>query len=206
VSRRTLRDNGTAYVSQWLKAKRDLIEPTYRALNTRQAPRFFRATAMAVIAVLMSSPARAAAPPTLLVLPLDMIDNSGEAQPHAGEHEDRLKALTSYLSKALAEEQIYTIIDTTPIDTTIAAAHSAQALSECNGCERDLAKLLHADRVLVGQIDKISTLIGNLTVRITDVEAGRIAFARTVSFRGDTDDAWQHATRFLIRDLRKSAR
>jgi hypothetical protein len=123
--------------------KRDFIdkEPTYRALTTRQAPRLFGAAVMAVIAVLMSSPARAASPPTLLVLPLDMIDNSREAQPHADEHEDRLKTLTYYLSKTLTEEQIYTMIDTTPIDTTIAAARSAQALSECNGCEHDLAKL-----------------------------------------------------------------
>jgi hypothetical protein len=63
-------------------------------------------------------------------------------------------------------------------------------------------KLAHVDRVLVGRIDKISTLIGNLTLRILNVDAGQRVFAQTVSFRRDTDEAWQHTVRFLIRDLR----
>ena len=53
----------------------------------------------------------------------------------------------------------------------------------------------------MGRIDKISPLIGNLTLWISNVETGQVVFTRTVSFRGDTDDAWQHAVRFLIRDL-----
>ena len=83
-------------------------------------------------------------------------------------------------------------------------ARSAQSLAECNGCERDLARLAGADRVLVGEVDKVSSLIGSLTIRIADVETGRIIFGRAVSFRGDTYEAWQHAMRFLVRELEKS--
>jgi hypothetical protein len=76
-----------------------------------------------------------------------------------------------------------------------------RSLSERNGCDLDLAKLVHAARVLVGRIDKISTLIGNLTLRISNVETGQTAFARTVSFRGDSNEVWQHAVSFLARDV-----
>jgi hypothetical protein len=157
--------------------------------------------AIAFMTVLGVMLAHAGVPPTLLVLPFDMIDTSGETPSRAEEHEQRVKALGDYLSKALTDQHLYTVIDPTPINTPIAAVRSTQLLSECNGCERDLGKLIHADRLLVGRIDKISTLIGNLTLRISDVETGQIVFARTVSFRGDTDEAWQHALRFLVRDL-----
>ena len=40
-----------------------------------------------------------------------------------------------------------------------------------------------------------------LKPRLRRVPTGQIAFAGTVSFRDDTDEAWQHAMRFLIRDL-----
>jgi hypothetical protein len=154
-------------------------------------------------AILAATPARAAVTPTLLLLPLDMIDTSGEAPQRAVEYEGRLAALTSYLSKLLADGRVYTVVDPMPIDTAIATARSTQPLSECNGCERDLARLVRADRVLVGQVDKVSTLIGSLTLRIADVKTGQVVFARTVSFRGDTEEAWQHAARFLVRYLKE---
>jgi hypothetical protein len=50
-------------------------------------------------------------------------------------------------------------------------------------------------------VDKVSTLIGSLRLNIEDVATGRSVFSRVLSFRGDTDDAWQHAVRFFVRDL-----
>ena len=60
-------------------------------------------------------------------------------------------------------------------------------------------------RVLIGQIDKVSTLIGSLRLNIENVADGQIVFSRVLSFRGDTDDAWQHAVRFFVRDLQATA-
>ena len=125
----------------------------------------------------------------------------GETPSRAKEHEDRLEALASYLSRALTDDQVYSIIDPTPIGAAITAARSTQPLAECNGCERDLGRLLRADRVLVGQVDKVSTLIGSLSLRVVDVKSGQIVFGRTISFRGDTDEAWEHAGRFFVRYL-----
>jgi hypothetical protein len=140
-------------------------------------------------------------PPTLLVLPLEMIDTSGEAHPQSDTHADRLAALTRYLSRQLDEDRLYTVVDPAPIAADIGRAQATQPIDRCNGCERDLARLVHADRVLVGEIDKVSTLIGSLRLDIVDVATGRSVFSRDLGFRGDTDDAWQHAARFFVRDL-----
>jgi hypothetical protein len=158
---------------------------------------------MVFTTILAVTPAHATVTPILLVLPFDMTDTSGEALARPVEYEGRLVTLASYLSKALANGHIYTVVDPTPIETAIATARSTQALSECNGCERDLARRAGADRVLVGQVDKVSTLIGNLTLRIAEVKTGRVVFARTVSFRGDTDEAWQRAARSFVRYLKE---
>jgi hypothetical protein len=64
---------------------------------------------------------------------------------------------------------------------------------------------LSQDAAGIGAIDKVSTLIGSLTLRIADVETGRNIFVRAVSFRGDTYEAWQRAMRSLIRELEKPA-
>jgi len=155
------------------------------------------------VAALAGGVADAGSLPALLILPLDMFDTSGEIPARTQEYDDRLASLTSYLTRSLADERIYSVVDQHPISAAIASARATQRLSECNGCERDLARLVRADRVLVGEVDKISTLIGNLNLRIVDVATGRVVVARTLSFRGDTDEAWQRAGDFFVRDLKQ---
>ena len=159
---------------------------------------------IAATVLLATIPGRAAGVPTLLVLPLEMVDTSGETPSRAKEHEDRLLALAQYLSKALGENGSYAIVDPTPIRAQINKARIVR-LSECNGCELDLARLVHADRVLIGEVDKVSTLIGSLHIGIVDVATGQHVFSRALSFRGDTDEAWQHAARFFVRELQATA-
>jgi Protein of unknown function (DUF2380) len=110
-----------------------------------------------------------------------------------------------YLSEQLGSRGLCAIIDPAPIGAEIDKARTVQLLDRCNGCERDPARLVHANRVLIGEIDKVSTLIGSLRLSIVDVATGQSVFARELGFRGDTDDAWQHAVRFFVRDLQETA-
>jgi hypothetical protein len=143
--------------------------------------------------------------PTVLVLPLEMVDTSGEPATGSKEHEDRLAASTRYLSLQLGSHGLYTIIDPTPIDAEIDKARAIQSLDNCNGCELDLARLVHAERVLIGEFHKVSTLIGSLHLTIVAVATGQSVFRRELGFRGDTDEAWRHAVRFFVRDLEETA-
>jgi hypothetical protein len=154
--------------------------------------------------LLLTTPGWVANAAKLLVLPLEMVDTSGEPATGSKEHEDRLAASTRYLSQQLGSHGLYTIIDSTPIDAEIDKARATQPLDNCNGCELDLARLVHADRVLIGEFHKVSTLIGSLHLTIVDVATGHSVFRRELGFRGDTDEAWQHAVRFFVRDLEET--
>ena len=138
-------------------------------LNKRQASgpagRRFTAIWIAATVLLAATSGRAADKPTLLVLPLEMADTSGETPSRAKELEDRLTRLTLYLSRELETHGLYAIVDPISIGSEIDKARATQALDRCNGCERDLARLVHADRVLIGAVDKVSTLIGSLRLQ-----------------------------------------
>ena len=178
-------------------------------LNERQASgragRRFAAIWIAATVLLATASSRAADIPTLLVLPLEIADTSGETPSRAKELEDRLTTLTLYLSRELGAHGLYAVIDPISIGSEIDKVRATQPLDRCNGCERDLARLVHADRVLIGAVDKVSTLIGSLRLRIVDVATGQSIFSRVLGFRGDTDEAWQRAARFFVRDLEATA-
>jgi hypothetical protein len=59
--------------------------------------------------------------------------------------------------------------------------------------------------VLLGGVHKMSTLIQWAKIQIADEEQGQVVFDRLVTFRGDTDEAWQKAESFVARDVLESA-
>ncbi len=79
-----------------------------------------------------------------------------------------------------------------------------QFLRSCNGCEIDLARRAGADLVMLGNFNKVSTLVGSMEIKIKDANTGGIVYARTFDFRGDTDAAWLRAGKFFLDELRRS--
>jgi len=59
--------------------------------------------------------------------------------------------------------------------------------------------------VLLGGVHKMSTLVEWAKIQIADEERGQIVFDRLLTFRGDTDEAWQKAESFIARDVLQSA-
>jgi hypothetical protein len=51
----------------------------------------------------------------------------------------------------------------------------------------------------------MSTLIQWAKIQIADEEQGQVVFDRLVTFRGDTDETWQKAESFVVRDVLQSA-
>ena len=58
-----------------------------------------------------------------------------------------------------------------------------------------------AERLLVGNIHKISTLIGSVKLTLIDLPADRVVCTRVLSYRGDDDTAWDRAARFAAEDV-----
>jgi hypothetical protein len=144
------------------------------------------------------APLRAAEPPKLAVFDFEMIDTSlpGEVYgPRADEHH-RLLRVGDQLRKELGESGKFRVLDIAPVNV---AAHQSN-LQACGGCDVKLAKQLDADLEITGVVQKVSNLILNINVYLRDVHTGRLMTAASVDMRGNTDESWSRATRYLIRE------
>ena len=157
----------------------------------------FAFVAMAVPALAQEN----AAPRSLLVLNLELVDSSGEVADQRKDHERRLAAVRQTLAGELAARDVYAVVDPAAIQAEIDATRERQYLHACNGCELRFARAVDADRVLTGHVRKVSSLVMALWVDIRDADSGRPILRKVLDFRGDNDQAWQRAALYLAREL-----
>jgi PQQ-dependent catabolism-associated CXXCW motif protein len=139
--------------------------------------------------------------PVLAVLDLELTGDLGGPE-FAAEHAERLKTESARLRQALEGTGLYRILDNSAAQDMIDTLKSQQAyLHDCNGCDLDVGRSLHADQVLVAWVDRVSGLILSLTYEIHEVQTGQIAARKSFDFRGDNNNAWNHAIDYMVRDL-----
>ncbi|MDB6086006.1 MAG: rhodanese [Gammaproteobacteria bacterium] len=140
--------------------------------------------------------------PKLIVLDIELTGDLGGPE-FAAEHEARLKAESARLRQDLERTGLYRILDTAGAQATIDRLRSQQAyLHDCNGCDLEIGRELGSDLVLVAWVDRVSGLILTLTYEIHDVKSGQITARKSFDFRGDNDNAWNHAIDYMVRDLK----
>jgi hypothetical protein len=137
-------------------------------------------------------------PAALAVLNLDYVDTSGEPTDQTAVHQRRAADFVSALQRDLAANGQYRIV---PMSCGSAPCDPAMSASEL----QQAAHAAGAKLVLLGGVHKMSTLIQWAKIQIADEEQGQIVFDRLLTFRGDTDEAWQKAESFLARDVLQSA-
>jgi len=147
----------------------------------------------------VSAPVRseqpAAAPITIAVADFDYTDTSGEAIDQQAAHQSRLKAFTGSIRADLARDGRYRIVDLRcPQPPCSAGQMRPEDLI-------DSARAAGATRLLYGGIQKMSSLISNAKIQMVDIADNKLTFDRLITFRGDTDESWQRAERFVARDL-----
>ena len=149
---------------------------------------------MLLAGLLPAGAARAATERPLAVVGFNFVDTSGEVKDQTAAHAARLSAMMETLQSKLAASGRFKIIALacTPMPCT-AEPDVDTAMAE--------ARKAGADWTLVGTVRKTSTLILDMPVQVIDMASGKSVYGRLLSFRGDTDDAWQHAARFLAREL-----
>jgi hypothetical protein len=131
-------------------------------------------------------------------------DTGGPA--FAAEHTARLQMASTRLREELRQAGHYHIVDLSPARGLLDELRSRQAwLHDCNGCDLDVGRLLGADAVMVAWVNRVSGLILTLTYEIHEVNSGQIAMRKSYDFRGDNDAAWNHAIKYMVRDLTQSA-
>jgi len=157
---------------------------------------------VAMLFTLASANARAETPsPRLLALDFEIVDTSNEPGDKRADHARRLRLVRDWIATELDARKIYKNIDIGRVRAKLDAILAGQYLRTCNGCELDLARDVDADFVLLGKFNKISTLIGTLDLLIRDAKTGEVVQARTLGFRGDTDQAWLRAASFYVGEI-----
>ncbi len=142
--------------------------------------------------------AHAADPPRLAVFDFEMIDTSldGEIRGKRADEQERLARVGDQLRKELGESGEYRIVDIAPVN----AAARQSNLQACGGCDVKLAQQLGADLEITGVVRKVSNLILNISLYLREVESGRLIVAMNTDMRGNTDESWSRATRYLVRE------
>jgi hypothetical protein len=136
--------------------------------------------------------AAATPPTTLAVLNLDYVDTSGEPTDQTAVHQRRAADFVSALQRDLAANGQYRIV---PMSCGSESCAPVMSPSELQTAARAAGVKL----VLLGGVHKMSTLIQWAKIQIADEEQGQVVFDRLVTFRGDTDEAWQKAESFVAR-------
>jgi len=166
-----------------------------------RAPLRLACTAI-LCAALWISPAQAHAAElkTIAILDFDLVDDQHELSPATVEYQ-RLRAIRDQLQKEFAESGLYRVVDLGPASELIKKHQSEMQLHACNGCELDIARALHADRVLVGWVQKVSNLILNINIQIEDAATGTVLLNKSVDLRGNTDETWRRGVSSLVRSM-----
>ncbi|MBA4098799.1 MAG: hypothetical protein C0484_18800 [Rhodospirillum sp.] len=143
----------------------------------------------------LASSGHAVEPVTLAIADFDYLDTSGETKDQVAAHAERLKNFTRLLSDELSATGKYQVVALTcPEPPCSAGAMDAQSLT-------DAARQSGARLLLYGGIHKMSTLVQFGKAQIADLESDQVVYDRTITFRGDDDNAWKRAGEFLVEDL-----
>ena len=108
----------------------------------------------------------------------------------------KLAAETDLLRKMLGDKG-FTVVDTMPQAKKIA---DNLPLSQCNGCDQDIAKALGADLEVTTALQPVSAATFTLSGSIKDVASDRVLRQGVVDIRGEDVNVWNHGMKFLLKE------
>ena len=143
------------------------------------------------LAAILPLRAASAEPQRLALLPFELDDSSGEG-PRA-EQDKRLRMMDAELRAALSASSRYA-----PVEASLPPGTAA--VRGCNRCDIAAAERAGTPLVLTGVVRKVSTLILSMTLIVREAPSGVTRNVWTADFRGNNDESWQHALRWLLRN------
>ena len=160
--------------------------------------------ALAVIGVTvlsaLSAPGLSAAPLTIAVADFDFVDTSGEARDQSAEHKARVAKFAELVRENLSAQGDTSVL---PFECP---QHPCTPISMGSDDFLAAARRTGARFIVYGGIHKMSTLVQNGLVEVLDLPGEKLLSKRTVSFRGDNDEAYRRAAAFVsdtVRDVMK---
>jgi hypothetical protein len=146
---------------------------------------------LALALALLSARQAAAAPVKVAVANFDFADTSGEVENQTAAHASRVKGLEDALAAAINRTGRFTA-------TSITCARPPCSVGNLDaGSLTDAGKKAGAALIIFGGVHKISTLITFGRIDMVNLATGRSVMNRDITFRGDDQDAWQHADSYI---------
>jgi hypothetical protein len=149
----------------------------------------------AIVFVVSATGGSALAAPSAAVFPFEIFDTSGE-QSSAG-RDARLEMATRVLAESLAKSELFSPVDLTPLAAEVKATSPRY---NCGNCFLPVARKAGAAVAVVPFVHKVSTLITTMDIWIFDVATGDVIVHANGQIRGDTDEAYAHGVRFLVKN------
>ncbi|MCO5063944.1 MAG: DUF3280 domain-containing protein [Rhizobiaceae bacterium] len=136
-------------------------------------------------------------PYRIAVANFDFNDTSGEPNNQDLKHSTLLARFDDALESALADDSEFKVSPLTCRDEPCSLANSGlQALL-------DAAADTDADYLLIGQMHKMSTLVGWTKFALVEIATGKAVCDRFLTYRGDTEEAWTRAAAGVGRDIKR---
>jgi Protein of unknown function (DUF2380) len=137
-----------------------------------------------------------AAEPKVAVFDFELVDTSLEGATYGprSDQQARLARIADRVGEQLAKSGRVTLADITPV----AAQARAADLRNCGGCDAQFASQVGAGFAVTGWVQKVSNLILNMNVQVSDAKTGRVISIKSVDMRGNTDESWSRAIDWLI--------
>jgi len=148
-------------------------------------------------ATLLPASPRAADPVAVAVVEFDYIDPSGGVLDQQHEQMMRMRTLAQNLRDGLSGSGRYRVVALScdPAPCSAGRTDPAELLAK--------ARAVGARLLVYGGIQKMNALMQYGNAEVVDLEADRLVFDRNITFRNDSDEAWQTAAQVLVSELMK---
>jgi hypothetical protein len=150
-------------------------------------------------ALLLTGGSAVAAPAKAAVFPFEYVD-LGQSIPGSAppvEEAARLRLIGGILKDRLAASGVYTPV---ALDAAQPAIAKAPPLHDCQSCADDIARAAGAEIAVVGYVQKVSNLILNINIRVSDAQSGKVLAAASADIRGNTDESWTRGVEWLVKN------
>jgi hypothetical protein len=123
------------------------------------------------------------------------IDTSNEPTDQTAVHEKRLLAFMTALRDDVTADRRFELVPSS-------CAPNCPTEGPALGDRLRAASQAGTQILIIGIVHKLSTLVQGVRTAAIDTTSQRVVFEKFFTFRGDNDEAWQRAERFLSEEVR----
>jgi hypothetical protein len=155
--------------------------------------------ALGIVALLSAAtPTPSAQAKSVAFLSVQFLNDNEAQEPTTDAERSRLASIEQLFKSKLEASGRYKFVQIpADIKTKI---ESGPWIGSCGGCEIGYGEQLGGDIVAWVVVQKVSNLILNINVYMTDVVTKKVTFVHSVDIRGNTDESWTRGMTYMVKN------